>query len=78
MDPEAHQYTYQEFPQHYVWNKQRMEWIVLQQGFAIGRLYFVDPTVEEKYYLRMLLTTVRGCTSFEDLCTVNGQKYATF
>ena len=70
--------TYQEFPQHYVWNKQQKIWTPRQRGFAIGRLYFADPTAGERYYLRMLLTVVRGPTSFEALRTVNNVVYGTF
>ena len=41
-------------------------------------MYFIHPAVGEKYYLRMLLNVVRGSTSFEDICTVNGIFYHTF
>jgi hypothetical protein len=30
------------------------------------------------YYLRMLLNTVNGCTSYKDIKTVNGVEYPTF
>ena len=39
---------------------------------AIGRLYIVQPSEGERYYLRILLTRVRGATSFDDLKTVEG------
>ena len=41
-------------------------------------MYFVHPTAGEQYYLRMLLSIVRGATSFENLCTVDGFLYPSF
>ena len=38
-------------------------------------MYFVHPTAGEQYYLRMLLSIVRGATSFENLRTVDGFLY---
>ncbi len=39
---------------------------------AIGRVYTVQPTQRECFYLLMLLFKVRGPTSFIDLRTLNG------
>ena len=44
----------------------------------IGRMYNIVPTAGDLYYLRMLLTVCRGCKSFEDLRTFNGQMFSTF
>src|SRR5438270_13991978 len=41
-------------------------------------MYFVHPTAGEQYYLRMLLSIVRGATSFENLRTVDGFLYPSF
>ncbi|XP_021721338.1 uncharacterized protein LOC110688886 [Chenopodium quinoa] len=41
-------------------------------------LAFVSPSEGGRYFLRLLLTHVRGPTSFEDLRTVNGFLCATF
>ncbi|CAG8467363.1 37095_t:CDS:2 [Racocetra persica] len=38
---------------------------------AIGRLYMVQPSEEERYYLRTLLTCMKGATGFDYLKTVN-------
>ncbi|XP_026439102.1 uncharacterized protein LOC113337723 [Papaver somniferum] len=70
-NPNAPAYTYQQFPQHFVWCKKVKQWKIRQQGFAFGRMYFVSPNAGELYYLRMLLTTVRGANSFEDLKTLS-------
>jgi hypothetical protein len=64
---EARQYTYQEFPQHFTWKDDVKKWSIRQRGFAIGRMYFVPPTAGEQFYLRTLLTVVKGATSFDNL-----------
>src|SRR5258706_8891956 len=45
---------------------------------AVGRMYFVSPIAGEWNFLRMLLTHVRGPTSFEALRTVNDVAHPTF
>ena len=44
----------------------------------IRRLYMVQLSEGERYYLRTLLTHVKGSTSFNDLKTVNGYVCRTF
>lgn len=75
---EARQYTYQEFPQHFTWTGSKKQWSRRKHGFAIGRMYFVPPTAGERFYLRTLLTIVKGPTSFQDLRTYNSITYDTF
>ena len=41
-------------------------------------MYFVGPSGGERFYLRMLLTAVRGPQSFEDLRMVNGVVHPDF
>jgi len=41
-------------------------------------MYSVSPTQTELFHLRLLLLTVKGATSFNDLRTVNGQFYDSF
>ena len=41
-------------------------------------MYYLNPTVGERFYLRLLLTAVRGSTSFEHLRTVDGTLHPTF
>ena len=67
LGTEARKYTYQEFPQHFVWKPDAKKWAMRQRDFAIGRMYFIPPTAGEQFYLRTLLTVVRGAKSFEDL-----------
>jgi hypothetical protein len=68
----AHQYSYQELPMHYVWDQTNKQWNCRQRGGTIGRLTFISPTAGEHFYLRMLLTTMKGPTSWEDIRTYNG------
>jgi len=41
-------------------------------------LPFTHPNSRKRYYLRMLLTIVRGTNSSEELRTINGTEYVTF
>lgn len=75
---EARKLTYQEFPQKFVWRKDKNVWTLRKRGFAIGRMYFVPPTAGERFYLRTLLTIVRGPRSFQDLRTFENIIYASF
>lgn len=75
---EARTYTYQEFPQKFVFKNRIKKWALRQSGFALGRMYFVPPTAGERFYLRTLLTVVKGPQSFEDLRTYNGICYESF
>ena len=77
-DPEAHHYLYTDFPQGYTWNKTSRSWKKRKSGGAVGRMYMVPPSQGEKYYLRLLLTKVRGATSFEHLKTVDNVLCETF
>ena len=66
---QARNLTYQDFPYHFVWHKDMKTWIKRLKGFSLGRMYFVPPTLGERFYLRTLLTVSRGPRSFTDLCT---------
>ncbi|KAG5565923.1 hypothetical protein RHGRI_001745 [Rhododendron griersonianum] len=77
-NPNSTPYTYQEFPQYFVWNKTNNVWTPRKFGFAIGRMYFASPNCGEKFYLRLLLTIVKGPKSYKDLRTVDNVVYDTF
>ena len=71
--------TYQEFPQHFVYNEKDKKWTIQKKGFALGQMYFVPPnTNDERFYLRTLLAVVVGPKSYEDLRTFNNILYLTF
>ena len=69
---------YQDFPSAFVCDAKKCEWKPRQRGFAIGHIYFVTVKAGECFYLRLLLTAVKGATFFEDLQTYNGVTYPTF
>jgi hypothetical protein len=64
IDAQQYTMTYQQIPQHFVWDRDQKKWKHRQLGETIGPglLYFVSPTVGERFYLRTLLTTVKGPT----------------
>ncbi|KIL54493.1 hypothetical protein M378DRAFT_1055673 [Amanita muscaria Koide BX008] len=72
----ARSLLYQEFPQRFVWKDRK--WTLRKKGFAIGRMFNVHPKAGDLFYLRTLLTAVRGPTSFRDLRTVNGIEHHDF
>lgn len=77
-DKNARKYTYDEIPQHYVWNVSDSVWTVRKRGSQIGRLLYTHHSAGEIWYLRLLLTKVRGPTSFDCLKSVDGVVYNTF
>jgi len=77
-NPSARDLTYLEFPSKWCWIKDKRIWEPRHSGNKIGRLYYVHPSVGERYYLRMLLMTVKGAQSYEDVRTYNGHTYRTF
>lgn len=56
----ARSLTYQQFPEKFVWHAQQKRWTERQRGFAIDHVYFATPNSDERFYLRLLLTTVKG------------------
>ena len=75
----AHSYKYIEFSIHYTWNIANHKWTLWKTATeAIGRLYMVQPSEGERYYLRILLTYVKGATSFDNLKMVNGHLCRSF
>ena len=76
--PDAANHTYQEFPQHFVWVAKQKIWKPRERGFAIGRICFVHPTAGETFYLRLLLTVIKGAKSWDNLRLVDGVQHPTF
>jgi hypothetical protein len=70
--------TYQDFPQDFTWDKKAKKWNIRWQCNVIGRMYFAHLSAGERFYLRLLLTIVKGLESWEDLRTVDGQVHLTF
>ena len=74
---EGRQYLSQEFPEHYVYERNK-GWKTRKQRFSIGRMWSASHFNGEWYYLRLLLTVVDGAISFEDLRRIDGVQYPTF
>ena len=72
--------TYVEFPEFFVFDKESRTWKPRQRLCKIiGRLYSATPRQGERYYLRVLLLRKTGCTSYEDVRTLDdGTVCATF
>ncbi|GBM00339.1 hypothetical protein AVEN_153807-1 [Araneus ventricosus] len=79
-DPSAHNISYSDIPQYYVFDKSTANWKKRQRGGqnVIGRLPVVSILDTERYYLRMLLLRKSGAISFDDILTVNGLRCITF
>lgn len=80
FDPNARNYLYTDIPLHYVYDKKKREWHTRKRRVdqTLGRMYIVNYNNVELYALRLLLLTVKGAQSFEDIRTVNGIQYDTF
>ncbi|XP_020967699.1 uncharacterized protein LOC110266947 [Arachis ipaensis] len=78
-DQQSRHLLYREIPEYYSWHSKEKEWHRRRtQKRAIGRIYTVSPTEGEKFYLRILLSNVRGPTGWDDLLTVDGVQYSSF
>lgn len=75
---DGREYLYSEFPAHFTWKPKTCTWQWRQRGVAIGRMYHCSPVAGERYYLRLLLTTVRSPRSFTDLFHFEGTRYPTY
>eukprot|EP00794_Sanderia_malayensis_P017120 gene17120-biopygen14739 len=79
-DPNAHQYLYEELPDHYTYNKSTKRWQQRKRHTTrpiIGRIYNVLPSHPERFALRLLLLHRTGVTSFEEMRTVDGITHDT-
>ena len=69
---------YQDMPKYFTWNSTEKKWNMRKRGTSIGRMYFVGPSGGERFFLRTLLTVVKGARSYEDLRSVDGTDHKTF
>jgi hypothetical protein len=76
--PLAKKVTYMDFPSMFTWTNGTKKWTIRQRGCCVGCFYFVSSSVGERYFLRTLLTKVKGVVSFEVFCTINGVVHDTF
>jgi hypothetical protein len=76
--PEARQLTYGDFVSKFVYVKKTRTWNPRKKGYTIGRLIWVPPTTGELYYLRMMLTVLKGPTSYDSMKQIAGIQLKTF
>jgi hypothetical protein len=74
----ARKLTYGEFVSKFVYKRKTKTWAPRKRGYTIGRLIWVPPSTGELYYLRMMLTVVRGPTSYDQIKNVAGVQLKTF
>lgn len=70
--------TYTKFPTMFVYDSDDRVWNPRKKGQSVGRLTFVPHSTRELYYMRLLLNVQVGCTSFEDIRTVDGHVFDTY
>ncbi|GKE25970.1 hypothetical protein Tco_1441354 [Tanacetum coccineum] len=58
--PHARTLRYVDFPTKFTWNATGKEWRPRKSGMSLGRIYYVSPSMGEKFFLRMLLNVIRG------------------
>jgi hypothetical protein len=75
---EGRSLTYTKFPSMFTYDSDSRTWHLRRRGGSIGRLTFIPPSNRELYYMRVLLNVQVGCTSFEDIRTVNGHIHDTY
>jgi hypothetical protein len=76
--PLAREVTYMDFPSTFTWTNGMKKWTIRWRRCCVGHLYFVSPFVGKCYFLRTLLTKVKGVVSFEVFRTINGVVHDTF
>ena len=79
--PSARAISYLDFPEYFVWDKTKREWNprVKGHGTMTGPVYSAHPSEGERFYLRILLNHVTGCTSFQAIRTLpDGTVCGTF
>ncbi|KAI5385991.1 hypothetical protein KIW84_072535 [Lathyrus oleraceus] len=75
---EAQNLTYSQFLSKFVYDRRYRRWRPRKRGHTIGRLIWVPPSTGELYYLRMMLTVVKGPTFYEDIKFVDGKVQDSF
>ncbi|KAI9082219.1 hypothetical protein K1719_035642 [Acacia pycnantha] len=77
-DPFTRTLTYSQFPNHFTFVREKRFWKIRERDFSVGRIGHCTPAQGELYYLRLLLTKVRGTKTYTDIRTVDTVVYPTF
>lgn len=70
--------NYLDLSGHFVWNQKTRQWTSRNRKIAIGRIYCLGPKAGDKFNLRLLLSPVKGATSFQGIRTVDGETCPTY
>ncbi|KAF1887915.1 hypothetical protein Lal_00023923 [Lupinus albus] len=76
--PGGRNLCYGQYVSKFVYVKRSRTWKPRKSGYTIGRLIWVSPCTGEIYYLRLMLTVVKGATCYEDIRTVSDIQYSIF
>jgi hypothetical protein len=76
--PEAQNLTYGQFVSKFVYVKRNRSWKPRKRGSTIGRLIWIPQSAGEIYYLRMMLTVVKGPKTYDSIKLVKGVQHDTF
>jgi len=69
---------YIDFPKHFIWENGNWQKRKQRGDKIISRLYMCSPRNKERFYLRILLSQIKGATSYEDVRTIDGNLCDTF
>lgn len=75
---EARQLNYIQMLTMFVWDNSNKVYSKRKQKGTIGRLVNIHPNAGDRYYLRILVSLVKGPTCYDDLYTVGDTKHDTF
>ncbi|XP_058742091.1 uncharacterized protein LOC131614535 [Vicia villosa] len=75
---DARSLAYGQFVSRFVYEKKSRTWKPRKKGFTIGRLIWVPPTTGELFYLRLMLTVVKGPLTYEEIRKVDDTQFDTF
>jgi hypothetical protein len=75
---QARTLTYGQFVSKFVYNRKKKEWKPRKRGCTIGRLIWVPPSTGELYYFRMMLTVIKGPTTYDDIKKIGDTQYFSY
>ncbi|XP_013679941.1 uncharacterized protein LOC106384537 [Brassica napus] len=75
---EARQLNYIQMLTMFVWDNSNKLYSKRKKKGTIGRLVNIHPNAGDRYYLRILVSIVKGPTGYDDLYTVGDTKHESF
>lgn len=78
IDDFAKTLLYAQIPNYYTYDKRQKKFKNQKKGFSLGRINYALCSLEDSYYLCVLLNVVRGPTSYEDIKTFEGVVHESY